>query len=101
MLASIVSHVCFYWAAHQRELADAQAQLKIARERIAEKEASLTRAAAIAAGLKQASGHAAAGGGPALHAGKTPWRARGPPPGSGRDGGRGGGGSTAKDIVEF
>ena len=33
-LAALVSHVCYYWAAHQRELTDVQGQLKLSRERV-------------------------------------------------------------------
>lgn len=74
-LSALVSHTAFYWAAHQRELADAKERLKLMDARVREKEESLSRAAAIAAGLKHA--NAPPGSSRAL-----PWRARGP---AGRD----------------
>ena len=46
--------MCYYWAAHQRELCEVAEQLKLARARIAEKEESLARAAMLASGLKRA-----------------------------------------------
>lgn len=52
-LSHLASHVSFYWAADQRNLADVKAQLDLARERIAEREQNLNRAAAIASGLKR------------------------------------------------
>jgi predicted RNase H-like nuclease len=66
-LSALVSHACYYWAAEQRGAAQANEQLARARERLAEKEQALSRAAAIAVGLKShASGRA-----------HVPWRARG------------------------
>lgn len=54
-LSSLVSHTCYFWEAHQRELHEVAVQLKEARARIVEKEESLSRAAMIASGLKRAS----------------------------------------------
>ena len=92
-LAALVSHVSYYWAAHQRELAEAHAQLKLARERMVDKEQSLARAAAIATGLKLQAG--------APGSRMVPWRAR---KGDSRVGGAkdapdGGGGLMASDFV--
>ena len=58
-LSGLVSHTCYYWAAHQRELGEVALQLKQARARLAEKEESLSRAAMIATGLKRATALAA------------------------------------------
>ena len=52
-LSSLASHVSFYWAADQRKADDLRGQLELARERLREKEDSLSRAAAIATGMKQ------------------------------------------------
>ena len=80
-LAALVSHTCYYWAADTRAAAEARAQLELARQRIADKEEALSRAAAIAAGLRN---HAAGRG--VAH-----WRG----PGRARDGG----GLMAADVV--
>ena len=42
-LSGLASHVCYFWAAHQRELSEVAAQLKEARARLQQKEESLSR----------------------------------------------------------
>ena len=73
-LAALVSHVCYYWNAQQKELSEALGQLELARKRLREKEESLTRAALIAVGMKatsspQAQGPAVKGHQPCLSGG--------------------------------
>ena len=63
-LSALVSHVSFYWASHQRELAEAHERMKLLKERVRDKEASLSKAASIAAGLKMASGSGSSPGRP-------------------------------------